>query len=1576
MAMSNRLMKEISDQFLVCKICTDPYKDPKTLSCLHTFCADCLQQHMDAERERGSRFTIYGRYITCPLCRKKTEIPPGGVRRLPDNFLVSNLTDVIERRRTSKVPLCEICNTVRKRNRNACSKCLDCSKLLCKSCVDLHQTTKVTQHHSLFDIDGEKDKECKIHQDEMVRFYCEPCDECICIVCTFQEHRDHEICSFSEGFTKYKLTLETLLNNCKDRASDVQDRLSLITRYDSILKGTRERIRDLAISYISQVRSTEKVLLKAVDDMFGEDKLSFLQNREWLQENYDNLQSTCNLAEIVMKDKGIEMLMLKKEIQRKLSLLLEPSLPHIPENIIKKFKFIPGTVNLGTLSILNGSNEEKHFKDDIDVQGVFTQTDSINVCHNTTSMNCDMSVGIADSDCQTAHYDTSNRGTITDTVTVRNKGTYACTYDTRSRGSMTNIKEEKSIKLQTESVVTYDQGSMTYMSKSDLDSNDVSINDSLNAIMACNGTDNPNRHIIRSRKTQTPVVMTIDKSLGTSSILTNNVKIGTDHVIKCDRAVNTRMKSPLADMEVNVGTGTDDLIPIPSMLNNASVQANSVLLQTINCSTMTENPKLIDNATATTVCITHVRTQTPLITMISCDTTTETIHLVTKATSTPAKTLVNEGTNMTALSYIDDGTSTNVVHVAESCTSTLAPKVTNRATDAYNVIPDQSDAMTNTLTVMHRDQGSGSNLDNVFGILENHDQAFRAKRLHMEESAETFFPNSSCSSRGADSWRGSHADASTNMPGPYTRNQQTSTIVIPCVEQWTTTNRVQFANTGTLTTTPQTSDTGVSTMKVFIADAGTNPNAIETCDSQTGTSLRVAHSETLTDQVFHQDAQTNVDVTLSDSTTWIDFQSQCDEGTMTDNSFIDEYLLSSGLLLSSPSEASFETASVLTKSSTISLDDKFVNSIDNLDELVNEIAEADFGPRAVLVDQSTMSSPIPMQDEGTMVLSFGPISNGLMETEVQTVCPTMIDRSMETMDNDTFANTSSADMATSTDSLCYFGMLDDMDGDELFLVPQGALDIVSYYGSEGSINMIDDETLTDDIYLIEAGTQTISPPTTVNHSMVMPERDNEVIIKFDSKRVTNQGMNTVSKLTFEKETCTPSKHLFSKGTMTLYVAKTDKSTGTSIKLLNGLLGRHPLSSAIPTPKGVDKNTMTSGVETKESAVATECFIDENLAHCINKLRNVRERLELPLSRQNSSGDEVPGHSSAMKQNRELTGSPLGSPLPCEQNVTVATFESPPSTPLGDERQRNIQDLIAQTQAVLKTRDKHVETGTFRKAQPITTLRGRVPERYRDVGELKSHSLPRQFTSPEPAVHMGSHVQSRLSLLRFNSAPGRITTVPTLSKPPLHPGTKRAQSPSKIPTATQINEVAPHDFIAMTQKPKQLPSLPVISEARTSSSCSDTSVSKRHSASTSSDSENTLTRQPSTPTTPVMNPGETSPTGKKPGFMQKLLPRKKKVVEEKPFPPPKPVFSKSALKLAVEKPKEKKTPKPPKKRPFVYIRQRVFSIQHDSEDDKPSKHSKGKFKTDDKSQDPGSVITEESDSDSHADGKKHGLVDVC
>ncbi|XP_063419073.1 tripartite motif-containing protein 2-like isoform X3 [Mytilus trossulus] len=343
----NKLAQEIQDEFLVCKICLEVYKNPKCLDCLHTFCEACIDNHVMSECTY-KKYSDY-REFTCPLCRKRTQLPLGGVKKLPDNFLVSGLSEVVGRQKPSKFPFCDICKLVHHKHREATSKCLDCNKLLCKSCVELHKDTKVTKGHSIFDVEIEKDIECKEHSEEVVRFYCEPCETCICVLCTFNEHKDHEITQFSEAVIKYKETIQELLDNCKSKINGYDIQLVALSKCDTVIKAAEQSIRDSAIQYISDIRAKEKQLIDDLHETYGSDVMDYVSKRADMQINVDSLKSTCNLTELVLKGKDIELLLLKKQVQEKLSSLSDIELRDLPSTVNKQIAFVPGVMNFGEL---------------------------------------------------------------------------------------------------------------------------------------------------------------------------------------------------------------------------------------------------------------------------------------------------------------------------------------------------------------------------------------------------------------------------------------------------------------------------------------------------------------------------------------------------------------------------------------------------------------------------------------------------------------------------------------------------------------------------------------------------------------------------------------------------------------------------------------------------------------------------------------------------------------------------------------------------------------------------------------------------------------------------------------------------------------------------------------------------------------------------------------------------------------------------------------------------------------------------------------------------------------------------
>ena len=102
----------------------------------------------------------------------------------------------------------------------------------------------MTQTHSLVDVDvEEKDVACRTHAGELIRFYCEPCGACICVVCAFQQpHHDHDVSTFSEAISKHRHALDGLLGRCRDRAEQLRTHLELTARWAVNIRTAEQQV--------------------------------------------------------------------------------------------------------------------------------------------------------------------------------------------------------------------------------------------------------------------------------------------------------------------------------------------------------------------------------------------------------------------------------------------------------------------------------------------------------------------------------------------------------------------------------------------------------------------------------------------------------------------------------------------------------------------------------------------------------------------------------------------------------------------------------------------------------------------------------------------------------------------------------------------------------------------------------------------------------------------------------------------------------------------------------------------------------------------------------------------------------------------------------------------------------------------------------------------------------------------------------------------------------------------------------------------------------------------------------------
>ena len=111
------LFKNVKQQ-VTCSICLDTYTQPKTISCLHTFCCECLERHARVSQRQGK--------FRCPECQKEIDLPQGNrFDRLPNAFFQKSLLGFLEAEETCP-------QHTEERARFYCYSCEAC---ICPVCV-------------------------------------------------------------------------------------------------------------------------------------------------------------------------------------------------------------------------------------------------------------------------------------------------------------------------------------------------------------------------------------------------------------------------------------------------------------------------------------------------------------------------------------------------------------------------------------------------------------------------------------------------------------------------------------------------------------------------------------------------------------------------------------------------------------------------------------------------------------------------------------------------------------------------------------------------------------------------------------------------------------------------------------------------------------------------------------------------------------------------------------------------------------------------------------------------------------------------------------------------------------------------------------------------------------------------------------------------------------------------------------------------------------------------------------------------------------------------------------------------
>ena len=313
----HNLREEVS-----CPVCTNIYKDPKHLPCLHSFCLQCLKHWHRSSHGRDT--------IRCPKCQVVSKVPDSGdLKDLPTSFYLNGLIDVlaIKECKTSQVG----CGNCQKKSSHS-SYCFQCCMFWCKECLIAHNIIQSNKDHRVLALKDfqEKDYEDVLkrplfcskqrHEKEELKYFCKNCETAACQSCVLIHHAGHAILHLEEEAERQKMELKSLIEIQKyDLQAKIntlgrlnEDCIKFIQRSEDI-KGQVQKFVD---NLIATIETKKQNILAAAND----ETKRFLETLTTQKMEIDNeikiIESSLEKADTILKrSTHAEVVQLKKSFE-------------------------------------------------------------------------------------------------------------------------------------------------------------------------------------------------------------------------------------------------------------------------------------------------------------------------------------------------------------------------------------------------------------------------------------------------------------------------------------------------------------------------------------------------------------------------------------------------------------------------------------------------------------------------------------------------------------------------------------------------------------------------------------------------------------------------------------------------------------------------------------------------------------------------------------------------------------------------------------------------------------------------------------------------------------------------------------------------------------------------------------------------------------------------------------------------------------------------------------------------------------------------------------------------------------
>ncbi|XP_048011739.1 tripartite motif-containing protein 16-like [Megalobrama amblycephala] len=254
-----------SQEEFMCPVCLDLLKDPVAIPCGHSYCKICITGCWDQEDQM--------RVYSCPQCRQTFSPRPA----LGKNTI---LAEMVEKLKKIKLPAdcyagagdvqCDVCTG---RKHKAVKSCLVCVNSYCQNHLEQHETFFKGKRHNLTEATGRLQEMICPKHDKILEVFCRTDQKCICVLCTMDEHKNHDIVSTAAQRTEkqkeLKETQRSFQQRIQQREKDLQQ---LREAVESHKRSAQTAVEDSERIFTELIRSIERSRSEATQRIRDQEK--------------------------------------------------------------------------------------------------------------------------------------------------------------------------------------------------------------------------------------------------------------------------------------------------------------------------------------------------------------------------------------------------------------------------------------------------------------------------------------------------------------------------------------------------------------------------------------------------------------------------------------------------------------------------------------------------------------------------------------------------------------------------------------------------------------------------------------------------------------------------------------------------------------------------------------------------------------------------------------------------------------------------------------------------------------------------------------------------------------------------------------------------------------------------------------------------------------------------------------------------------------------------------------------------------------------------------------------------------